>query len=256
MLDRVLREYGPPLQTTIERLSVARRFDREAFRHAVQTCVTGLPLDSFDRIAELSSVAAGDDGFLAIHNAVAEIIRETLNPVSRLTSIYALFDHYAGRAKASSAREVSDATVAALAEAAFLRRAKSIEGYATWLESACQPMFEAARYLSGTRLWWEALGTVEASLGPEHPETGTCLNNLAFLLHEQGDFIAARPLCERELTIREKALGPEHPETATSLVSLASLLQDQGDLTAARPLYKRALAIRETALGLAMLNSF
>jgi tetratricopeptide (TPR) repeat protein len=244
MLDRVLREYGPPLQTTIERLSVARRFDREAFRHAVQTFVTGLHLDSFDRIAELSSVAAGDDGFLAIHNAVAEIIRETL------------FDHYAGRAKASSAREVSDATVAALAEAAFLRRAKSIEGYATWLESACQPMFEAARYLSGTRLWWEALGTVEASLGPEHPETGTCLNNLAFLLHEQGDFIAARPLCERELTIREKALGPEHPETATSLVSLASLLQDQGDLTAARPLYKRALAIRETALGLAMLNSF
>ena len=35
IVARVLREYGLPLQTTIERLSVARRFDRDAFRHIV-----------------------------------------------------------------------------------------------------------------------------------------------------------------------------------------------------------------------------
>jgi len=65
----------------------------------------------------------------------------------------------------------------------------------------------------------------------------------------QGDFAAARPLCERALAIREKALGPSHPGTATSLDSLADLLQAQGDSAAARPLYERALAIRQKALG-------
>jgi Tetratricopeptide repeat len=49
----------------------------------------------------------------------------------------------------------------------------------------------------------------------------TSLNNLAHLLHDQGDYAGARPLSERALAIREKALGPEHPYTATSLNSLA-----------------------------------
>ena len=83
IVARVLREYGLPLQTTIERLSVARRFDRAAFEHVVKNFGTGLPLDSFEHIAGLSFVTRGDDGFLTIHNAVAQTIRETLDPERR-----------------------------------------------------------------------------------------------------------------------------------------------------------------------------
>ncbi|RME56738.1 MAG: tetratricopeptide repeat-containing protein, partial [Deltaproteobacteria bacterium] len=75
------------------------------------------------------------------------------------------------------------------------------------------------------------------------------LNNLALLLHEEGDYVAARPLYERALAIWEKALGPDHPNVATVLNNLAFLLKVQGDYVAARPLYERALAIREKALG-------
>jgi hypothetical protein len=57
---------------------------------------------------------------------------------------------------------------------------------------------------------------------------------LAFLLKDQGDLAAARPLFERALAIKEKVLGPEHPSTATILNNLALLVQDQGDLAAAR----------------------
>ena len=88
----------------------------------------------------------------------------------------------------------------------------------------------------------------EKSLGVEHPETATSLNNLALLLQDQGDLAGARPLYERALAIFEKALGPEHPHTATSLNNLANLLQAQGDLTGARPLLERALAICEKTL--------
>ena len=85
--------------------------------------------------------------------------------------------------------------------------------------------------------------------GPDHPETGTSLNNLAGLLQDQGDYAGAEPLFRRALAIAEKAQGPDHPETGTSLNNLALLLQDQGDYAGAEPLYRRALAIAEKAQG-------
>ena len=105
-------------------------------------------------------------------------------------------------------------------------------------------------YSHAVPLLRDVLAICEKTLGSEHPETASSLNNLASLLQAQGDLAAARPLFERALAIREKALGPEHPRTATSLNNLASLLQAQGDIAAAtRPLFERALAIREKALG-------
>jgi tetratricopeptide (TPR) repeat protein len=100
-----------------------------------------------------------------------------------------------------------------------------------------------------SRVLERALAIREKSLGPEHPDTATSLNNLAALLRDQGDLAGTRPLLERALAIREKVLGPEHPDTATSLNNLAALLRDQGDLAAARPLFERALAIQEKVLG-------
>ena len=240
IVTRLLREYDWSLQTTIERLSVARRFDRAAFRHVVETFGTGLPLDSFEHIADLSFVTKSDDGFLTIHNVVAQTIRETLDPERRRTSIVALLDHYSARLKVDFPRDVTDATVAALAEAAFLRRAKGIDGYVAWLTTASDIVFDAGRYSIMAPRWRETLEDVKSSLGPEHPDTATCLNNLASVLQAQGDLAGARPLYERALAICEKALGPEHPDTAASLNNLACLLQAQGDFAGARPLLRSA----------------
>ncbi|HMF29697.1 MAG TPA: tetratricopeptide repeat protein, partial [Candidatus Cybelea sp.] len=80
----------------------------------------------------------------------------------------------------------------------------------------------------------------EKVLGPEHPDTATTLNNLAYLLQAQGDLAAARPLYERALAIREKVLGPEHPDTATNLSKLGRLLSASGHTEDAEPLFKRA----------------
>jgi tetratricopeptide (TPR) repeat protein len=78
--------------------------------------------------------------------------------------------------------------------------------------------------LAGARpLMERALMTYEKELGPEHPDTAQSLNNLALLLHDQGDLAGARPLFERALAIYEKALGPEHPNTVTVRNNLAKL---------------------------------
>jgi TolB-like protein/Tfp pilus assembly protein PilF len=114
----------------------------------------------------------------------------------------------------------------------------------------------AGRYFHGraahsqaAQLFRDALAIREKTLGPEHSDTATSLNNLADLLRDQGDFAGARPLHERALAIRERALGPEHPDTATSLNNLAILLKAGGDFAGALRLYQRALAVREKALG-------
>ena len=62
-----------------------------------------------------------------------------------------------------------------------------------------------------------ALAIAEKALGPEHPDTAQCLDNVAGVMQAQGDFAAACTLRERALTIREKVLGSEHPDTATNL---------------------------------------
>jgi tetratricopeptide (TPR) repeat protein len=99
------------------------------------------------------------------------------------------------------------------------------------------------RYSEAEPLYQRALAIVVKTLGPEHPEVATCLNNLAALYDAQGKYAQAEPLCQRALAIKEKALGPEHPHLATSLNNLALLYDAQGQYAQAGPLYQRALAI-------------
>jgi tetratricopeptide (TPR) repeat protein len=97
--------------------------------------------------------------------------------------------------------------------------------------------------------WTRAAADAAGELGPEHPDAAAILDNLAWLLHDQGALAEARPLLERALAIREQQLGPEHRYTATILNNLAGVLHDQGALAEARPLLERALAIREQQFG-------
>ena len=87
-----------------------------------------------------------------------------------------------------------------------------------------------------SRLRERALAITETAYGPEHPDVGIALNNLASVRWYLGDFAAARPLAERALAIAETAYGPEHPDVGTALNTLAWVLHELGDFAAARPL--------------------
>jgi tetratricopeptide (TPR) repeat protein len=249
IVERVLRDYGEPMQKTLMRLSCARRFDRAAFEHLVKTFHTGLPLDAFDTIDDLSFLTKGDSGFLSMHGIMADAIREMLDRATQTATLQAIFEHFDARAKVTSHREVTDQTVAALFEAADTKMRISPESFFGWLDSAAGPLRMAARYADAAVLWRKALAVADEHFGPNHPDTATSLNHLGYLLDAQGDLAGARPYYERALAIREKALGADHPDTATSLNNLGALFNSQGDLAGARPYYERALAIYETALG-------
>lgn len=50
-------------------------------------------------------------------------------------------------------------------------------------------------------------------LGPDHPNVGQSLNNLAGIYHDQGRYAEAEPLYQPALEIWETALGPDHSES-------------------------------------------
>jgi tetratricopeptide (TPR) repeat protein/CHAT domain-containing protein len=85
-------------------------------------------------------------------------------------------------------------------------------------------------------------------LGEQHPATAASLGWLGGMLHDQGDFAAARPCFEQAVAICKKVLG-EHPATASTLNGLGSVLQAQRDYAAARSCFEQSLAIQKKALG-------
>ncbi len=69
--------------------------------------------------------------------------------------------------------------------------------------------------LEAEPLFERAIAIGEKTLGPEHPDLATRLNNLAELYRATGRYAEAEPLYQRAIAIIEKTLGPEHPALAT-----------------------------------------
>lgn len=67
----------------------------------------------------------------------------------------------------------------------------------------------------------------EKTLGPDHPDVATLLNNLALLLRAKGDYVGAEPLLRRALVVDEKKLGPDHPSTKQARANLELVLNRQ-----------------------------
>ena len=71
-------------------------------------------------------------------------------------------------------------------------------------------------------------------MGPQHPDVASSYNNVALVLHGQGDLKQAKEYHERALAIFLQTLGPQHPDVASSYNNVANVLGDQGDLKQAK----------------------
>jgi len=71
-------------------------------------------------------------------------------------------------------------------------------------------------------------------LGPEHPDTLTARNNLAFWTGIAGDPAGARDQLAALLPIREQVSGPEHPDTLIVRADLARWTGEAGNAAGAR----------------------
>jgi len=100
-----------------------------------------------------------------------------------------------------------------------------------------------------TAYFQRALDACQRVLGPDHQDTMTCWNNLAFAYQSAGELDLAIALFEQTLEDRIRMLGPDHPDTLTSRNNLAYAHQLTGKLVPAISLYEQTLEDRIRILG-------
>ena len=92
--------------------------------------------------------------------------------------------------------------------------------------------------------------------GDQHPDTLTCMHNLALTLQQQqqqqddDDKLEEAATLQRTcLMLSYKVQGPKHPDTLASMNNLAITLERQGNLDEAEALKRQALFVRKQVLG-------
>lgn len=109
--------------------------------------------------------------------------------------------------------------------------------------------YQSGDHETATMAFERSLRHLERTMGSDHADVATALNNLALLYYSRGNVDRAEPLYRRALEIDEKVLGVDDPGVATDLNNLALLYKKKGDLESAEPLLKRALEIKEKNFG-------
>src|SRR5207247_6457444 len=92
--------------------------------------------------------------------------------------------------------------VLCLSDAALAQPPDALER-ARQLDAEIVQHYRDGHYAEAIPLAREAVALREGALGPNHPDVGRSLNNLAQLLLATGDYAGARPLAERALRVNE-----------------------------------------------------
>ncbi len=98
-------------------------------------------------------------------------------------------------------------------------------------------------------LFLKARQTRSATLGSDHADTLTTMNNLAVAYKYAGKMNQALPLHQETLALRKAKLGDDHPDTLTSMNNLAAGFRGDGKPDLAVPLHEEALRLRKAKLG-------
>jgi len=241
IIKRVLRDYEQPMQSTLIRLACARRFDRTTFEYAVREFYTGLSLDAFERLADLSFINRAPDGYLSFHGIVRDVLIEMLPVDERLRVMRSLFEHFEARSKAASLREIGAAHAVALFETAYLGWQLSKTDYLSWLQKACEPLLEAAKFVECLELWRQTSSLIRAKYGDVNENTAFCIAQIANVHASIGNFRETLRSCEEALSIFERTGTLESAPAVEALTNLGIALQILGDNTRARQVIERSI---------------
>ena len=105
LLNRLLGQYGTELQSTLRHLAFCSRFDRETFKFLIKTFLTGLQLNSWKTIIQMSFVIPTDDGMhdtFVMHQAIRDSLVATIPPEDAKDTHRALAEFFVDRSKMES----------------------------------------------------------------------------------------------------------------------------------------------------------
>jgi hypothetical protein len=96
------------------------------------------------------------------------------------------------------------------------------------LNAAASAAAAAGDFAGAVSLLRQALDRQMATLGPDHPDLATTLNNLALMLEQLGDTDEAGRCYRRAYRIALAALGPDDPAVSVSHANLAAFYRAHG----------------------------
>jgi tetratricopeptide (TPR) repeat protein len=206
--------------------------------------------DAVVALTRFSLVTAAQE-MLVVHRLVHAVVRDRLAPeLAAARAECAVRLAAAGWPKHMRDQESWSAVQARLPHA--LAAARAAATHAPTIATTSHVLDRAATYLEirgayaeAAPLFEQAVAIDEKTLGPEHPDLATRLNNLALLYQDTGRLAEAEPLFKRALAIGEKSLPPDHPHLMTGLKNYAGLLDQLGRGGEAAELQARAEAIRQ-----------
>ena len=82
-----------------------------------------------------------------------------------------------------------------------------------------------------------------------HPEIAMGLNNVAFMLHAQGQYDEAEQLYREAIEMNRTLLGGDHPDVAMALNNLAFVMREKGDLKASIAMSRESLEMYQRTVG-------
>jgi tetratricopeptide (TPR) repeat protein len=97
------------------------------------------------------------------------------------------------------------------------------------MNSLARLLVTRGEYEEAEALLVEAIELRRDKLGPEHPDVGRSLVNLAVVLHAEGRLDEADQLVQQGIELQRETLGNDHPELARSLLELADIAEALGD---------------------------
>ena len=94
----------------------------------------------------------------------------------------------------------------------------------------------------------KALGILQETLPPNHPNLATSYNNIGQVYSNMGEYSKALSFHEKALGIRQETLPPNHPYLATSYNNIGQVYSKMGEYSKALSFYEKALGIYQETL--------
>jgi len=118
----------------------------------------------------------------------------------------------------------------------YIEGSGDVSSVATSLGSISTSLLYQGHWNDAEGLELQVMEMRKRVLGQEHPDTLTCMNNLASIYRKQGRWKEAEGLQLQVVETRKRVLCQEHPATLTSMRNLAAIFRKQGRLKEAEEL--------------------
>jgi len=172
--------------------------------------------------------------------------RDRANRITEfMTSMFKVSDPSEGRGNSVTAREILDKA----SQDIDTGLTKDPELQAEMMNVMGKVYDNLGLYPRAEPLLQRSLKIRRSMLGPEHPDTLKSMENVAWVLKEEGHLTDAEKMEKDTLETRKLVLGRDNAETLGSMNDLADTLYEEGRYDEAGKLYQQTIEIQLRVLG-------